>query len=261
MGARSELAMPAYHRPPVTVAQPDTPTGTLQPGPLPNRATTVYLPPGYAPDAAGAGYPSVYFQDGGEYLTLAQAPVILDNLIAARQIPPLVAIFVPPVRREVEYNCDDHYVRFFSEELVPAMTAAYALHPDRMRRAVIGPSLGGLIALYLGSQRPDLFGLIGAQSSGVHSQYGRGTYDARRAYARPAKLPQRLALAIGSYEACFSLDRLGRCRDLLTPVRELQARLQRAGVAHAYAEHPQSHSWGLWRDTLPALLAYLFADA
>jgi enterochelin esterase family protein len=168
----------------------------------------------------------------------------------------VVAIFVPPQKREVEYNCDDRQVRFLADELLPALTTQYALSPDRMQRAVIGPSLGGLISLYTGSRRPEAFGLIAAQSSATRG--GRAAYDAHRAYAAPPALPLRLHLVIGSYEDCFAVDRQGHCRDLLTPVRKLRDVLARAGTPHAYTEPHQGHSWGMWRDTLGAALAYLF---
>ena len=206
LGPRSELAMPAYRRPAITTPQPGTPPGTLHAGALASRALggsrtyTVYLPAGH--DPAGGPYACAIFHDGGDYLDYGEAPTILDNLIAAAAIPPLVAVFVPPQKREVEYNCDDRQVRFLADELLPVLTAQYALSPDRMQRAVIGPSLGGLISLYTGSRRPEVFGLIAAQSTGTHG--GRAAYDARRAYATAPALPLRLHLVIGSYEACFA---------------------------------------------------------
>jgi enterochelin esterase family protein len=262
LGARSELAMPGYRRPAITEPQPGTPPGSLHDGVLLSRALggmrayTVYLPVGY--DPAGGPYACAVFHDGGDYLHYGEAPTILDNLIAAGTIPPLVAIFVPPQAREVEYNCDDRHVRFLADELLPALTTEYALSPDRMRRAVIGPSLGGLISLYIGRSRPEVFGLIAAQSTATGSW--RTGYEARRPYAAPP-LPLRVHLAIGSYEGCFAVDRQGRCRDLLTPARALRDVLARAGVPHAYVEPHQSHSWGMWRDTLGAALEFLFGRA
>jgi enterochelin esterase family protein len=267
LGARSELAMPAYRRPAITQAQPELRGGTVQEGAIRSRALggsrraySVYLPAGY--DAAHGPYACAFFHDGGDYLAYGEARAILDNLIAAGAIPPLVAVFVPPQERDVEYNCDDRQVRFLADELLPRLTGYYALSPDRMRRAVIGPSLGGLISLYTGSRRPEAFGLIAAQSSAVTGGTGPDGYDARQAYAAPGPLPFRVHLVIGTYETCFATDAQGRCRDLYSPVRDLDGVLTRAGVPHRYAEHAQGHSWGLWRDTLAEALIYLFgADA
>ncbi len=262
LGPRSELAMPAYRRPAITRAHAHIPHGTLHKATIHSRALggtrtyAVYLPPGYV--AARGPYACAVFHDGGDYLDYGEARVILDNLIAAAAIPRLVAVFVPPAEREVEYNGDDRQVRFIADELLPDVTERCALTPDRMRRAVIGPSLGGLISLYVGSRRPEAFGLIAAQSSVVQTVNGLDSYDARQAYAEPPPAPQRIHLVIGTYEDCYAIDRQGRCRDLLTPVRDLQAVLARAGVPHRYLEQHQGHSWGLWRDTLADALTYLF---
>jgi enterochelin esterase-like enzyme len=262
MGAPNELVMPGYRRPSTTQGQTGIPTGTLHPGNIRSKALrevrpyTVYLPAGYTPERGP--YPSVYFHDGHEYLTLARASITLDNLIAAGAIPPLVAIFVPPVHRQREYNAQKAFARFFCDELVPAMQSAYALADDPARRATIGPSAGGLISLYLGSQRPDLFGLIGGQSSAIGTWDRNRLFDARRVYARVPRLPVRLHLVVGRYEICFGTDRQGRCRDLLTPNREFRAVLDEAGYPFQYAEWSQSHTWGLWRDSLPDALTYFY---
>jgi enterochelin esterase-like enzyme len=262
-GPRSELAMPGYRRPAVTREQKGIKTGILRKGSIESkflhqeeRSYTVYLPPGYS--ESGAACPTVYFNDGGDYLTMGKAPIILDNLISKGAIPPVVAVFLPPVHREGEYNCNDDYVRFVCDELVPEMQRQYNLRDEAASRAVVGPSLGGLISLYLGGERPDVFGLVGAQSSAVHSTYGLNKFDARRTYAVP--LPVRLHLVIGSYEDCFDIDYRGRCHDLLNPVRELCAVLKQHGYAYRYLEPHMGHSWTLWRDYLADILLYFFGE-
>ncbi len=261
-GLRSELAMPAYQRPAITREQPGVPAGMLRDETIKSealqqeRAYTVYLPPAYTTD--NQPYPSIYFHDGGDYLSMGKAPIVLNNLIGMDAIPPLVAVFIPPVDRIREYNCDDRYVSFLCDELLPELQDRYNLSSDQAKRAIIGPSLGGLISLYTGKQHPDRFGLVGAQSSAVKSINGLDIFDARAAYAVEPRLPLRLHLVIGSYEECFSTDEQGRCSDLLNPVREFRSLLEQRGYPYRYAEHHQGHSWGLWRDTLAGALTYFF---
>jgi enterochelin esterase-like enzyme len=261
-GLRSELAMPAYQRPAITGEQPGVLAGMLREETIKSealqqeRAYTVYLPPAYTAD--NQPYPSIYFHDGGDYLSMGKAPIVLNNLIDIGAIPPIVAVFIPPVDREREYNCDDRYVSFLCDELLPVLQSRYNLSSDPAKRAIIGPSLGGLISLYIGKQRPDRFGLVGAQSSAVKSINGLNIFDARAAYAVEPRLPLRFHLVIGSYEDCFSTDEQGRCSDLLNPLRELRSILEQRDYPYSYAEHHQGHSWGLWRDTLAAALTYLF---
>ena len=264
-GPRSELAMPAYQRPAITREQPGVLAGLLREETIKSEALqqervyTVYLPPAYS--ANNQPYPGIYFHDGGDYLSMGKAPIVLNNLIAAGAIPAVVAVFVPPVDRQREYNCDDRYVTFLCDELLPELQGRYNLSGDPARRAIMGPSLGGLISLYTGQQRPDRFGLVGAQSSAVKSINGLDIFDARAAYAVETRLPLRLHLVIGSYEDCFSTNGQGRCSDLLNPVREFCSTLEQRGYAYRYVEHHQGHSWGLWRDTLADALTYFFGES
>ncbi len=262
-GLRSELAMPGYQRPYVTTEQPGVQPGTLHEKSIARQAFeeqrpyTVYLPRNYNP--LREPYPSVYFHDGGDYITMGNAPVILDNLIAAGAIPPLVAVFVPPVERHVEYNCDSRYLRFICDELVPEMQRTHNLIDDPANRAIIGPSLGGLISLYIAGQRPGLFGLVGAQSTVVECWDSSLPFDARAFFTNLPGLPLRIHMVIGTYEDCFNTDDQGNCMDLLTPARQLCAVFEQCGYLHSYTEHHQGHSWGLWRDTLADALTYLMA--
>src|SRR5258708_16818379 len=133
-GPRSELAMPRYQRPAVTQEQSGIQHGaflerTMKSEALDQeRAYVVYLPPGYSPNKGP--YPSIYFHDGGDYLTMGKAPIILDNLIHNGSLPPTIAIFLPPVEREEEYNCNDQFVHFFCDELVSETMRLYHLTTD-----------------------------------------------------------------------------------------------------------------------------------
>lgn len=263
-GPCSELAMPAYTRPPVTVPRPGAPAGSLHHATIASgalggdRSYSVYLPPGHARDRGP--YATAYFHDGGDYLTMGAVATTLDNLIADRTLPPLVAVFISPGAREIEYNCDDRHVAFLADELHPELVRRHALATAPARTAVIGPSLGGLISLYAGFRRPDRFGLLGAQSPAVHSMYGRHVFDARQHLVVAGTPPARVALAIGVYERYFGKDLRGQWHDLLTPARQLRDALTEHCIPTAYTERHQGHSWGFWRDTLPDVLTSLFAD-
>lgn len=263
-GAPSELAMTGYQRPLATTKLSGIAPGMLYERNIKSeilqqeRTYMVYLPASY--DPRGTAYPCIYFHDGGDYVKLSKAPIILDNLIGAGLISPLVAVFVPPRERDQEYNCSDHYVQFFCDELIPELERLYNLSSDAEKRAVIGPSLGGLISLYMRKRRPDVFGLVGAQSSAAHSIDGLETFDARIAFAVKPLMPQRFYLVMGSYEDCFAADWQGHCLDLLNPIRELRTVLERFGYSYYYTEYHQGHSWGLWRDSLVEALLFLFGE-
>ncbi|HET8781743.1 MAG TPA: enterochelin esterase domain-containing protein, partial [Pyrinomonadaceae bacterium] len=69
------------------------------------RDVTVYFPPGY--NARRRAYPLLIVFDGDAYTDDIPTPTILDNLIAARKIPPVVAVFVNKEARLREHVSED----------------------------------------------------------------------------------------------------------------------------------------------------------
>ena len=92
-------------------------------------------------------------------------PTVLDNLIAAKQIPVMVAIFLKPGSRErdldnrsVEYDTvSDAYARFLLEEILPEAGKQYNLRQDAKGRMITGLSSGGICAFTAAWHRPDAF--------------------------------------------------------------------------------------------------------
>jgi gluconolactonase len=113
--------------------------------------------------------PVMVFQDGLQY----QAPIVFDNLIHRREIPPLVGVFVMHGRvkaldpaaldrmnRSFEYDSvTDQYARFLVDELLPyvAETHALQLSSNPNDRAIAGNSSGAIAAFVAAWQRPDAF--------------------------------------------------------------------------------------------------------
>lgn len=114
-------------------------------------------------------------QDGLRYLgPEANVPTVLDNLVAAGDMPPVVAVFAEPGEtgpglpiyggggnRSIEYDStDDRYARFLVEELLPQVEALQPLTPDPLHRAICGLSSGGQCAFAAAWHRPDAFGCV-----------------------------------------------------------------------------------------------------
>ena len=128
------------------------------------RRISVYVPPGYDPD--GAPYPLVLVFDQSSYLTLVPTPTILDNLIHAGELKPVVAVLVgnPPGARNDELPCNDDFVSFLASELVPWVREQYNVASDPSKNVIAGSSFGGLAASYVGLRHPELFGNVLSQS-------------------------------------------------------------------------------------------------
>lgn len=270
IGPFSELAMPDYIYPEALeavrggtpggyerVAEHELPAGAL---PYPHEVH-VYTPPGY--DGGGGDLPTLYLQDGRDYIEFAHVPAALDALIGAGEIEPVLAVFVtPPNRfqpeapnRVTEYGLNEAYVAFFADELVPFVEARYRARAEATSRLVAGDSFGGLISAYIAFRRPEVFAL-------AHSQSGYHSFDGDRLIrlleAEPAR-PVRLFVDVGTYETSVGSGWLPEAEtDFLAANRRLRDVLVAKGYDVAYREVAEGHTWGNWRVQLLAGLRHFF---
>jgi len=264
-GPNSELIMPEYRSPAESSpSNTDIPAGKLSSHSIDSvflnqtRTFLVYVPAG---QLVGKKLPSVYIQDGDEYLSLAGATTLLDRLIARRDIPPLIVVFIPPIDRNSEYLPNDGYVEFLAEELVPWIQETYSSDPAPTATGTLGASLGGLISVYASLTRPDIFGRAAAQSGAF--SFGEDILKARLTREQGSlesggiinQLP-KMYMVVGTYETSLNGD--DEQGNLLDANRRLNNLLQAYGYQIEYEERSEGHSWGLWKGTLGQALRYLF---
>ncbi|HEX3145095.1 MAG TPA: alpha/beta hydrolase-fold protein, partial [Pyrinomonadaceae bacterium] len=136
-----------------TVIQPDVPKGTVRPEKLRSenlkeeRPVSIYTPAGYDPKSGSYGLLVLF--DGEKHLGPTPIPTILDNLIAAKKIGPLVAILVDNLSersRNRDLECYPPFADFLAKELVPWARQHYRFSGEPERTIVGGVSLGGLNA-------------------------------------------------------------------------------------------------------------------
>ncbi len=165
-GERSEIRMPFFTAHPEGSGPAPDQVGVVTEEAFASRALKAsrrvwtYVPAGY--QASQDLYPTVYFLDGGNYADWMAVPSVLDRLIAARAIPPIVAVFVEPGDRQEEYSRSAAWRRFIATELVPAIDARLRTFPAPEQRLIFGSSLGGYGAVDLAVEHPDVFGLCAA---------------------------------------------------------------------------------------------------
>lgn len=210
------------------------------------RRVWVYLPPGYA--KSGTRYPTLYVQDGQEYMTRARATLIAQDLITGKRIAPFIMVFVLPQDRMRDYWANDAFADFMAKELVPFIEARYRTRADRNSRALIGASLGGLISVWTGLRHAETFARIGGQSTSFQIENERvvgalsGLDTMKRAH--PLK---------------FYFD-VGRMEPILAVNRRVRVMLVSKGYAVAYAEAETGHNWTSWRDRLANAFLALWSD-
>ena len=158
------------------------------------RTVRIYLPSSYDKDN-DRRYPVIYMTDGQNVFehprTIRkdtwQVNVTLDKMIEEGSLERewLVCAIDHEIDRFAEYTpwpnsaraINDPRGRKFlnnlTEFFVPYMNTHYRTLTGPENTAIIGSSLGGLIALFCGRERPDVFGRIGAVSPSIAWADGR----------------------------------------------------------------------------------------
>jgi enterochelin esterase-like enzyme len=128
-----------------------------------NRKIRVYTPYDYKKDVKP--YKFLVLTDGDEYINVLSAVNVLDNLIADKKIPPIVAIFVDSTEtREEELSCNDTFGDIIIEDLIPWIKDNYNISNSADESIIGGISMGGLTASYLGLKHSETFGNVISQS-------------------------------------------------------------------------------------------------
>jgi len=222
------------------------------------RDVWVYTPPGYSKAAAPYGLLVVF--DGDTYINVVPTPVTLDNLLADKRIPPMVAVIIGNARgaRPTELPCNPQFADFLSTELIPWTRRLYNVTSDPSLVTIGGSSYGGLAATYAAYRHPEVFGNVLSQSGSYwwtpptdpskpssfdpESEHG---YVADLFINSP-KLPIRFYLDAGSME----VDRSGEGSSILIPNRDFRNVLISKGYEVHYQQFQGAHDYLSWRGTL-----------
>jgi enterochelin esterase-like enzyme len=279
-----------YKLGPDSLPQPGVPVGSVEkftfkaskiyPGT--ERDYWVYVPKQYDPAKPAA---LMVFQDGGGYQSASgsfRAPVVMDNLIARKEMPVTIGVFinpgsVPPAEagqkarsnRSFEYDSlGDAYARFLLEELLPEVEKKWKVTQEPAGRCTVGISSGGICAFTAAWERPGSFGKVISHIGSFTNIRGGHVYPA---LIRPLskELPatateaekklhaQRRALRVFLQEGSNDLDNLHGNWPLAN--REMEAALKFAkidaqlvmgdgghGGKHGGAILPDTFRW-IWR--------------
>lgn len=235
------------------------------------RRMHVYTPPGY--ERSTARYPVFYLIHGGGdddsgWSTIGRAGFILDNLLAAGKVKPMIVVMpngsitlpgVPNplgggrqgatpealVARMAAINkLHDAFVSDLLTGIIPSMESTYRVLTDRENRAIAGLSMGGAETLRAAPSHLDKFAWIGVFSmglqegadAGVNSEFVEHNADF---FADPEKTNQQVKLF---WVAAGKDDRV-----VGDGPKRLSDTLKAHNIRHEYHESDGGHTWINWR--------------
>jgi enterochelin esterase-like enzyme len=210
------------------------------------RGTGVYLPAGHDPAQA---YPLVVVHDGDDFVSYADLPVVLDNLIDAGEIPPVIAALVQTRDRLGEYSGSRTHARFLVAELLPALSARWRVAEAPGKRVLLGASLGAVASLSTAFRYPGVFG-------GLVLKSGSFILDERKLHRRPHQVFHRIARLMRALRRAPPLPdtrafiSTGELEGLASENRALATFLRERGVDVLFKSAWDGHHWHNWRDQL-----------
>lgn len=263
--ARSVIATDEY-RAPSYIANP-TPKarGTIEEtmiqGPLGKPwPTWIWTPPDHSP---GTPLPVILFLDGGDWLQLAGARSILENLTFERAIAPCRAVFVKPAARNEEYAANPRTAAYLADGLPRALADRLPWPREPKQRIAVGVSLGALCLLHAHFIHPNHFGGLILQS-GSFFQPQTDSMEAGFPYFE--SITSFVSRALGS--AGREITRIpmhmtcGKGEENDPNNHFMAEALTRQGFPLTFFEQPDAHNWTCWRDSIgTGLMRMLSAHA
>jgi enterochelin esterase-like enzyme len=134
----------------------------------------IYLPKGYDDEAnREVRWPLVVWlhgmwEDHDRFHARGGARV-LDRAVAEGVLPPCVFVLANGGRTSmyIDAGPQRNHQQLIQRDLLAHLDATYRLQQDRNQRALMGISMGGMAALRIGFQQPELFGTVAVHSSAV----------------------------------------------------------------------------------------------
>ncbi|MEQ1858972.1 MAG: alpha/beta hydrolase-fold protein [Chthoniobacteraceae bacterium] len=206
----------------------------------------------------GNGYAK---RDGG-----TRVPVVLDNLIAKKELPVIIGIFIQPgmfkatalgakdrSNRSFEYDSlGDANARFVIDEIVPQVRKDYNLTDNPDGWSIAGASSGGIAAFTVAWERPDKFRKVVSWIGSFTNIRGGHVFPAL--IRKTERKPLRVFLQEGSND----LDNMHGHWPLAN--QDMAAALKFAGYDYKFEFGTGSHSAKHGASILPDTLRWLWSD-
>ena len=246
-----------------TKAQPSVPKGKVGAFEVDDsqyktkRKIWAYTPANYDKRPAEACDLLISF-DGQDYVNDIPSPTVMDNLIAAGKIRPVVQIFVDnSVDRLGDLANHQKFADFIAKELVPWAQKTFNVTLDAKRTTLCGYSAGGLAAAYVAYRHPEKFGNVLSQS-GAFWRGNEGTSEPFEwltlQYQSSPRFNIKFYLVVGGAENIKNASG----KTMVETSSHLRDVLKAKGYEVEYLEYPNGvHSPEFWRAELADGLIFL----
>lgn len=222
------------------------------------RRAHIYTPPGYMKGTSR--YPVLYLVHGAgdsddSWTSVGHAHNILDNLIAAGKVRPMIVVMpnghTPDRPNGGDMLNNNDFGNDLLKDLLPYVEANYRTLNTPDMRAMAGLSMGGAHTIRNGLTHPELFHSIGIFSMGLGMQPGgKDVADYEQAndaaLKRDAKDLKLVYYAIGKDDFLHGT---------VAPTRGM---LDKYGIKHVFHESDGGHTWINWRRYLADFAPRLF---
>ena len=233
----------------------------------------VYTPPNY--DALEK-LPVLYVTDGERFApdNIGAMNAVLDNLIAAKRITPVMAVYIderdphaPQNNRRVNdfLITPEKFAQFITQELVPAIDAQYRTNTSRDARVLVGASYGGVFGTYAALRYPDVFGNLAAFSpaywvianpNGASADAASGAQRMNDFITRAYNCKREAACPASPQKIFYSSGIPGWDVGDLNPRAE--ALRARGDLVQIFTTQ-EGHNWSTWGGLTDEMLEYFFA--
>jgi iron(III)-enterobactin esterase len=266
--------------PPVTIEKISVPSRFMNGM---ERIVSVYLPGNYREDA-NRRYKVLYAFDGQSLPSIA-FEVYLNSLVSSKQMQPIIVVAIDSLDGDLRQQelgtgptlnvfgwgtLSDAFNKFLVNELVPEINKKYRTLTAAADTGVMGWSLGGLAAFYLGWQYSSTFGIVGAFSPSLWWRT-----DSQPGFELQARVIQQLVRNTGKrpglrmwFEAGTNEDPLtdidkNGVVDVIQNVQDLMSLLRQKGYQDgAELDYVQvaggQHDITTWAKVLPDFLHWAF---
>lgn len=233
------------------------------------RRLTVYTPAGY--EEGGKRYPVFYLLHGmggdeNAWAEQGRAVQILDNLIAAGKVEPMIVVMpngnaseeaapgetsrglIPPTIR-LPKTMEGSFEAAFPE-IVNFMDSHYRTIADKSHRAIAGLSMGGYHSLHISKEYPDMFDYVGLFSAAIMpaKDVESPVYSdfEKKLKVQFEKKPALYWIAIGDKDFLYEAN------------KDFRKILDSNSCPYEYFETGDGHIWKNWRLYLTKFLPRLF---